>query len=249
MPPPLTLLHADAHLVAVAKPAGLLSQPDATGDAAVPAVAARHVAEAEGRAKPPALRLVHRLDRPTSGVVVLARTAAAARALAAQFRERTAEKRYLALAEGRLTGLGTCRDAIAKRDGTPQLVDAAASDAKPAELTWQALAPADVEGEGAAADEAADGPPASLLLVQLHTGRPHQIRLQLAARGHPVVGDTRYGAAASSALGRTIALHHHLLRVEHPATARVHTFTAPVPAAWSAHLTAAHRAALARLTP
>ncbi len=240
--PPLTLLHADAHLVAVAKPAGLLSQPDATGDAAVPAVAARHVAEAEGLAAPPALRLVHRLDRPTSGVMVLARTAAAARDLAAQFRERTAEKRYLALAEGRLTGLGTCRDAIAKRDGTPQLVDAAAPDAKPAALTWQALAPAE---EAAAAD----GPPASLLLVQLHTGRPHQIRLQLAARGHPVVGDTRYGAAASGALARTIALHHHLLRVEHPATARVHTFTAPVPDAWAAHLTDAHRAALARLTP
>jgi tRNA pseudouridine32 synthase/23S rRNA pseudouridine746 synthase/23S rRNA pseudouridine1911/1915/1917 synthase len=169
--------------------------------------------------------------------MVLARTAKAARGLSRQFRERSVEKRYLALVEGRLTGLGTCSDFIAKKGRTPRLVPPSDPDGKPAELTWQALAPADAHADA----------PRSLLLVQLHTGRPHQVRLQLAARGHPVTGDVRYGAAEQPALGGGIALHSHLLRVEHPATARVLTLTAPLPDAWRPLLTEAHRAALDRL--
>ncbi|PSQ87417.1 MAG: hypothetical protein BRD42_02225, partial [Bacteroidetes bacterium QS_3_64_15] len=131
--------------------------------------------------------------------MVLARTSDAARDLSRQFRERLVEKRYLVLVEGTLSGIGTWTDYIAKPDRQPCLVDPDHSEGKRAVLEWQALA---------------SGDDRTLLQVELHTGRPHQIRLQATSRGHPVVGDQRYGATSS--LGdRAIALHHAVLRVEH----------------------------------
>jgi 23S rRNA-/tRNA-specific pseudouridylate synthase len=80
----------------------------------------------------------------------------------------------------------------------------------------------------------------------LTTGRPHQIRLQCAGRGHPVAGDARYGAERDAG-GRHIALHHTLVRVEHPATRRVETFAAPPPDWWDAVLTPVMREVAARV--
>lgn len=220
-----TVLHHDDALLVLVKPSGMLAQADRTGDLDVLTWAKRHVAGGDE----PFVGLVHRLDRPTSGIMALARTSEAARALSKQFRERTVEKRYLAFVEGALAGIGTWTDTIAKIDGQPRRVAPDHPDGKHAELTWQAL--------GHTADR-------TLLHVQLQTGRPHQIRLQGASRGHPVVGDTRYGASA--ALDRTIALHHALLRVEHPTTQRGQAFTAPVPNTWHAILSNALRETLDR---
>ncbi len=214
----MEILHLDEHLLVVTKQAGRLAQPDRTGDADVLTLGKQFLRE-RGEVEP-FLGLVHRLDRPTSGIMVLARTTEAARKLSRQFRERTAEKEYLALVEGALSGIGTWTDYIAKPKRMPTLVPPDHPEGRLARLDWQALNSHEER---------------TLLRIQLHTGRPHQIRLQASTRGHPVVGDTRYGASSSLTEG-AIALHHAILRVEHPATSRMETFVAPVPDGWSALL-------------
>lgn len=207
------VLHVDNHLLVVNKPPGVLAQPDETGDEDVLSLARNQL----DVSSEDFLGLVHRLDRPTSGIMVLARTPEAARSLSAQFREREVEKRYVALVEGTLRGIGTWTDFIAKPGRQPQIVSSEHPEGKRAELDWMAL-------------DSDSG--RTLLQVELKTGRPHQIRLQAAERGHPVVGDRRYGAEPT--LGDAgIALHHALLRVEHPSRARRATFTAMPPPLWA----------------
>ncbi len=225
----MEILHTDEQLLVIAKPPGRLAQPDHTGDADVLTLGKQYLDD-QGEVDP-FLGLVHRLDRPTSGVMVLSRTSAAARALSAQFRERTAEKTYLAVVEGTLRGIGTWTDYVAKLDRQPTLVSPDHPEGKRAKLQWQALTRSDDR---------------TLLRLQLHTGRPHQIRLQAADRGHPVVGDTRYGASEPLPEG-AIALHHAHLRVEHPERPTVNTFVAPVPDVWDAVLSAEMREAVDRV--
>lgn len=223
----MDVLSLDEHLLVINKPPGLLSQADHSGDPDVVTRGKEHLA---GEGGEPFLGLVHRLDRPASGIMVLARTSDVARDLSRQFRERVVEKRYLVLVEGTLRGIGTWTDYIAKPDRQPRLVDPDHSKGTRAELDWQTLQ--------ASADR-------SLLQVDLRTGRPHQIRLQATSRGHPVVGDHRYGA--QSEIGdRAIALHHALLRVEHPARPRRETYAAPPPAIWSKVMTEAMHEAIHR---
>lgn len=216
---PVEVLHHDEHLLVVDKPPGLLSQADHTGDPDVVSLGKERLAGKENG--DPFLGLVHRLDRPASGLMVLARTSEAASDLSRQFRERLVEKRYVVLVEDALRGIGTWTDYIAKPDRQPRLVAPDHPDGKRAVLDWQALS----TGQGR-----------TLLQVELHTGRSHQIRLQATSRGHPVVGDRRYDAA-SSLRDRAIALHHALLRLDHPAQSRRRTFTSEPPAVWSDVLT------------
>jgi len=225
----MTLLHKDAQLLVVQKPSGLLAQPARTGDVDVLTLGKRHLRE-QGESDP-FLGLVHRLDRPTSGIMVLARTSAAARALSRQFRERTVQKTYLAVVEGTLRGIGSWTDYIAKINRQPQIVSPDHPEGKRAALDWQAL---HTESDR------------TLLRLQLKTGRPHQIRLQAAERNHPVVGDERYGAETSWRTGE-IVLHHAILRLDHPEHPRRETFVASVPDVWSSVLTEDMRAAIDRL--
>ena len=224
----MEILHLDDELLAVRKPAGLLAQPDRTGDPDVLTLAKARLRERFGTTDP-FVGLVHRLDRPTSGIMVLARTTDAARKLSAQFRERTISKQYLALVEGPLRGIGTWTDYIAKPGRQPTLVSSADADGKRARLQWQALARTDEH---------------TLLQIQLQTGRPHQIRLQAADRGHPVVGDTRYGAEDPR---DGIRLHHTLLRLEHPTRSRRLTLTAAPPPSWRPVLSAEMQEAIERI--
>ena len=226
----MEILVRDEQLLVIDKPSGVLAQPDHSGDPDVLTKAKAIVADREG-VKDPFLGLVHRLDRPTSGVMVLARTSSAARRLSKQFRERTAEKTYLALVEGRLRGVGTWMDTIAKPDRQPKRVSPDHPEGKHAELGWQAL------GRDSGR---------TLVRCQLRTGRPHQIRLQASARGHPVVGDTRYGAE-NELSGGAIALHHTILRVEHPERDRVQTFIAPLPNQWDDLLSTSMRETVEKL--
>jgi tRNA pseudouridine32 synthase/23S rRNA pseudouridine746 synthase/23S rRNA pseudouridine1911/1915/1917 synthase len=225
----VTVLHEDDLILVVNKPAGVLAQPDHTGDDDVLSLAKdclfqRGVAD-------PFVGLVHRLDRPTSGLMVLARTSAAARALSKQFRERTVQKRYLAVVQGHLRGIGTWRDYIAKPGRQPKTVSPEDPEGKPAVLDWQALA---------------RGEETTLLQVELRTGRPHQIRLQAAERRRPVLGDGRYGATDDGPPGG-IALHHTVLRIDPPAGARRATFVADVPENWASFLTDDMNAAIERM--
>lgn len=217
----MEVLHKDANILTISKPSGLLAQPASTNEADVLARVRAFLATDE--ADEPFVGLVHRLDRPTSGIMVLARSSEAARTLSKQFRERTVEKQYLAVVEGELRGVGTWRDYLANpEDRPPSVVDASDPEGKLAELSWQGLCTADER---------------SLLLFRLRTGRSHQIRLQAAERGYPVVGDTRYGAAPSVA-DNAIALHHTVLRIEHPAESRRTTFVDRPPSLWASLLSA-----------
>lgn len=230
----VTILHEDPQLLVIHKPAGLLAQPDHTGDRDVLTQGKAYLAESEAE---PFLGLVHRLDRPTSGIMVLARTSVAARALSRQFRERTAQKQYLTLVEGTRRGVGTWTDYIAKPGRRPMVVPPDHPDGKRAALDWQAL-----HRDGGR----------TLLLCTLHTGRPHQIRLQAAERDIPVVGDTRYGGPAVDARG-AIALHHAILRIEHPSEPQRKTVVDGLPTHWTPLLNddmrEAARRVLARARP
>lgn len=210
------VLYLDNHLLVVVKPAGMLAQGDATGDASLLDWGKAFLKRKFDKPGNVFLGLVHRLDRPASGVMVLARTSKAAARLAEQFRRRSPEKSYLALAEGRLAGDGACEDFLVKEDRQVRVVPADYPRAKRAVLRWRAVAHRDG---------------LTLLDIDLETGRAHQIRVQLASRGYPLLGDFRYGARRELD-GRNLALHAYRLTVEHPTRREPLAFSAPPPETW-----------------
>jgi 23S rRNA pseudouridine1911/1915/1917 synthase len=200
-PPPLLVLHEDNHVLVVHKPAGMPTQAGRPGEPCLLEVARQWVRERYEKPGRVYLGLVHRLDRPVAGVVVLARTSKAASRLSQQLRARTVAKIYRALVSGRPTpDAGTLVHHVELTpDGRPVLHDAPGPDRKQAELRYRVLRP---------------GSP-SLLEVELGTGRKHQIRMQLARRGHPIVGDARYGSTVPFTAG-AIALYAWRLAFTHP---------------------------------
>ncbi len=216
-------LYLDNHLLVVAKPPGVLSQADATGDPDLVTQAKGYLKERFGKPGNVFVGLVHRLDRPTSGVVVLARTSKAAGRLSDQFRRRGPGKTYLAVLDGHLDdggGWAEAVDGVDKGDGgSVRVVPVGAPESQRAALRWRTVA---VRGGR------------SLVEVALETGRKHQIRAQLAARGAPVLGDFRYGdPRAPFADGRGVALHAVRLAIDHPTLRDRRTFVAPPPPAWA----------------
>ena len=194
--PSLELIHADPWLLALAKPSGLLSQPGLG-----PALADSLISRAQ-RCWPD-VRLVHRLDRDTSGLILLARDATTHRTLSVAFAERRVRKTYLARVQGVPLGRGGWIDQpLARLASRPPRygVVPVASGGKPALTRWRLLE---------------RGPRSSLLLLQPYTGRSHQLRVHLAALGHPVLGDPLYGNPAAAP---RLQLHAAGLRLCHPAT-------------------------------
>lgn len=222
----LDIRYLDNHLLVVVKPAGLLVQEDATGDPDLLTLGKAFLKEKFDKPGNVFLGLVHRLDRPVSGVVVLARTSKAASRLSDQFRRRASEKRYLALVEGRLEGEGTRTDWLAKIDRRVRIVNEGHPKGKRAELKWRALA----------TDRRKSGD-VSLVEVELITGRAHQIRVQLAALGVPILGDLRYGAEREFD-GRNLALHSYRLEIEHPTKREAMPFSALPPPTWNGYFDA-----------
>jgi 23S rRNA pseudouridine1911/1915/1917 synthase len=216
----LDVLYEDNHCLAVNKPAGLLSQGDATGEWSLVDLAGDYLRAKYAKPGNVYVGLVHRLDRPASGVVLLARTSKAAARLSAQFREGTVEKVYWAIVEGRCpTPEGEWSDLL-RKDERRNVVEVVASGGRDARLAFRVLD----TGRGTA-----------WLEVRPTTGRNHQIRVQLASRGLPIVGDRKYGARTTlRALdGKPrIALHARRLSVSHPTRGEVLGLTAPVPADW-----------------
>ncbi len=227
----IPILYMDNHLLAVDKPPGLLVQQDETNDPDLLRLGKRYLKKTFAKPGEAFLGLVHRLDRPASGVLLLARTSKAAARLSEQFRRRAPEKEYVALVEGALRGGGTLRHALAARPGGgARLAPPGDPAGKEARLRWRSLAVQDHA--------------TSLLRVWLETGRKHQIRLQLATEGHPVLGDFRYGAARELD-GRNLALHAFRLTVTHPVTSKRISFCAPPPSVWEARFPGAVAKALA----
>ena len=212
----LDVIHLDNHLLVVNKPPGLLVQADRTGDVDLLTLARDYLKQHFDKPGNAFVGLVHRLDRPVSGLVVLARTSKAAARLSDQFRRRIPEKDYLAIVEGSCRGAGLAEDYLKEADGGVMIVDEGEEGARRASLQWRALA----EAEGL-----------TLVAVKLQTGRKHQIRVQLAHVGHPILGDLRYGADHELD-GRNIALHAYRLSLTHPTRNEWITWTAAPPHAW-----------------
>jgi tRNA pseudouridine32 synthase/23S rRNA pseudouridine746 synthase len=205
--PGIPVLFVDDHLLVVSKPAGLPTLVDGYHPEA-PFLA--------GILKEtyPALWVVHRLDRQTSGVIVFARTAAAHRLLNTQFEQRQAAKTYHALVQGVPTWDSQNVRLPLRPDGDRRhrtVVDP--QRGKPAETDLLVLECFEQH---------------ALLQATPHTGRTHQIRLHLAALGHPIVSDPLYGGTELPGLPR-LGLHAYLLRLFHPASGEQIEFTASYP--------------------
>ncbi len=218
----VTVVYADADLVVVDKPAGLVVHPGAGNreGTLVHGLLARFpdlgaLAVADDRERP---GIVHRLDKGTSGLLVVARTPQARTRLAAQLAARTMGREYLALVAGDIESDAGLVDAPLGR-----------SDADPTRIRVQAGGrPARTRYE---VEERFAGPPAlTLIRCRLETGRTHQIRVHLASIGHPVLNDERYGGPASPDLGPARPfLHAASLAFDHPSTGERMRFESPVP--------------------
>jgi 23S rRNA pseudouridine1911/1915/1917 synthase len=214
--PRLEVLYCDNHLLAVCKPAGVLVQPDKSGDETLLDQAKNYVKKRFAKKGNVFLGCVHRLDRPVSGVVVFARTSKAAARLSEQFRSRDVEKVYWAIVEGKCPPKGDLEDQLVRGSRRSRVVHGDRAGGKVATLSYRRIALL---------------PGRSAIEVSLHSGRHHQIRVQLASLGHPVVGDMRYGSTQTFP-HRAIALHARALRVEHPTTKERLTFRCDVEPFW-----------------
>lgn len=213
----------DEHLLVVAKPAGLVvhpghGHPDGT---LVHALQGAGVPLAPGSA-PDRPGIVHRLDRGTSGLLVVASTPAAAEGLTRALAERRIERRYLALVVGEPAELRGRLEGPIGRDPRERTRFAVVADGRPATTRYRTLA------TGQAGPD-----PVALLACRLETGRTHQIRVHLTAHGHPLVGDTVYGRrpaiAAELGLSR-VFLHAQRLAFTHPVTGAAIAVDEPLPA-------------------
>ena len=207
------ILYEDNHLLVVVKPPNMPTQADASGDPDLHSLMKAYIAEAYQKPGAVYLGLVHRLDRPVGGLVVLARTSKAADRLSAQVREKTLARQYVAAVRGEAPAVGELRDWLLndERTNTVRAVRAGTPGAKDAKLRFVRVA----QAEGL-----------SLLRVKLYTGRSHQIRVQLSHAGWPIWGDARYGAGKP---GEQIALWGAHLGLVHPTTKATLHFTALPP--------------------
>jgi 23S rRNA pseudouridine1911/1915/1917 synthase len=224
---PLRVVHDDPHLLVIDKPAGLVVHPGAGNPSGTLVNALlRHVADLSGIGGVLRPGIVHRLDRGTSGLLVVAKDDETHRRLVRQFASRAVEKEYLALVHGGPSApSGEISAPIGRDPVHRKRMSVRAPHGREARTAWTR-------------EETFDG--ASLLRVRLHTGRTHQIRVHLASIGHPVVGDAVYGGTrapssrraaareALRALGRP-ALHAARLAFIHPATGERVAFAAPLP--------------------
>lgn len=213
------VLFEDNHCLAVEKQAGQLIAEDATGDVTLSDLAKQYLAEKYNKPGNVYLGVVHRLDRPVSGIVLFTRTSKAAARLAKQFREKIVRKTYLAWVQG-----SPERDSEMLEDwllrstnrNVTRVSREGVEGAKLAQLTYSVQ------------ERASDR---TLLEIELHTGRHHQIRVQLSSRGWPILGDVKYGGPKCNN-PKALALHAESLSFEHPTTRERVELSADLPAAW-----------------
>lgn len=208
----LNVLYEDNHIIVVLKPQNMPSQEDSSKDKDMLTCVKEYVKEKYNKPNEAYIGLVHRLDRPTGGVMVFARTSKAAERLSKQIAEHKLKKYYLTIVEGtpkekskRLVNYLKKDEKINKVSIVPQLEDGA----KLAELEYNTLSSYDNKF--------------SLLRVELFTGRSHQIRAQLSIIGNPIVADVKYGAELK--LSKNLCLWAYKLVFEHPVTKQKMQFT------------------------
>ena len=211
----LDILYEDNHLIAVNKAAGDLVQGDKTGDLPLPDHIKVYLKEKFNKPGNVFCGVIHRLDRPTTGVVLFARTSKGLERMNAAFKNRTTSKKYWALVEGKLATEGTLEHYLKKNSKTNKAVAFKREEtgAKHAKLSYSILKAGDRY---------------TLVEVDLHTGRHHQIRAQFAAIGHPIKGDVKYGARRGEK-DKSICLHAQSLSFNHPTTKEAIQITASPP--------------------
>ena len=193
----LKVLYEDNHIIVVRKPVNIPSQGDKTGDIDMLTIIKQYLKEKYNKPGDVYLGLVHRLDRPTGGVMVFAKTSKAASRLSEQIRDNLMYKKYLCIVDGKMEqSSGTMRDYLLKTEktNTSKVVKEGTKNSKEAILDYEVI-------------------DMSVVKVTLHTGRHHQIRVQFASRNHSLSGDQKYG---SRGRGKQLALWAYYLSFIHP---------------------------------
>lgn len=218
----IRILYEDNHLLVVEKPVNLPVQADDSGDEDLLTLLKADLKERHQKPGNVYLGLVHRLDRPVGGVLVFAKTSKAASRLSDVLRKREMERTYLAVVRGNLGEGGLLTHHLWKdtKKNKVHAVDASHPGGKKAVLHYETI-------------ERQDG--MSLLAIRLHTGRSHQIRVQMAASGAPLYGDQKYGQHVNRP-GQQIALWAHTLSFPHPTTKEILKFESNPPSEHPWHI-------------
>ena len=207
----LKILYEDNHIIVVEKKPNIPSQSDKTGDIDMLTLVKSYIKEKYNKPGNVYLGLVHRLDRPVGGIMIFAKTSKAASRLSNQVREKIFKKKYLAVVDGKFEkNQGTLEDYLYKdeRHNMSKVVKKEKKNSKLAKLDYKVLKYNPVKD-------------LSLVEVNLHTGRHHQIRVQLSNFGHSIFGDQKYGTRGK---GKQIALWAYELTIVHPVTKEELTF-------------------------
>lgn len=207
----LNVLYEDNHVIVVEKPVNIPSQADKTGDVDMLSIVKHYLKEKYQKPGEVYLGLIHRLDRPVGGVMVFAKTSKAAARLSEQVRSKQFEKQYLVVVDGKMEPeRGILEDYLLKneRKNISRVVEQGTKNAKLASLDYEVL-------------KYAEDIQLSVVKVNLHTGRHHQIRVQFASRGHSLYADQKYGTRGR---GKQIALWAYKLSFYHPITKQKLTF-------------------------
>ncbi len=210
---PLDIIYEDADLLVVDKPAGMTTHP-APGNPLHTLVNAllSHLPALPESDNPARPGIVHRLDKDTSGLILIAKTRGALASLSAQFKSREVKKAYVALVKGKVTPQSGVIDAPIGRDRVHRQKMSISDLGRPARTAYTVL-------------RYLDG--YTLVEARPETGRTHQLRVHFASVGHPIVGDATYGAK-SELVGRQF-LHAQRLSFKLPSTGKIVEFTAPLP--------------------
>lgn len=207
----LKVIYEDNHIIVVEKIPNVPSQSDKTGDIDMLTMVKQYIKEKYNKPGNVYLGLVHRLDRPVGGIMIFAKTSKAASRLSDQVREKIFKKKYLAVVDGKIENKsGTLEDYLYKdeRNNISKVVNKNKKNAKFAKLDYEVIKYDEVKN-------------LSLVKVNLHTGRHHQIRVQLSNFGHSIFGDQKYGTRGQ---GKQIALWAYELTINHPITKEEMTF-------------------------
>ena len=199
----LKVIFEDNHIIVVEKPPNIPSQSDKTGDLDMLTIVKNYIKEKYNKPGNVYLGLVHRLDRPVGGVMIFAKTSKSASRLSNQVREKVFKKEYLAVVDGKFENKrGTLVNYLYKdeRNNISKVVSKEKKNAKEAKLDYEVIKYNEVKN-------------LSLLKINLHTGRHHQIRVQLSNFNHSIFGDQKYGTRGK---GKQIALWAYKLTIEHP---------------------------------
>ena len=211
------VLYEDNHLLAVEKPVDMPVQKDISSDDDLLSLLKRYIKDKYNKPGNVFLGLVHRLDRPVGGAMVLARTSKAASRLSEQIRKREIKKIYLAVVNGildRKSGILIDYLLKDKENNIVKVVSDVVPKSRKAVLRYSVIEHTDK---------------LSLVMVYLETGRPHQIRVQLSNLGYPILGDKKYGHDNNSGYSNAPSLWSHILEFKHPVKDEIVTITSSPP--------------------